>query len=225
MVYSVLRYIEYSLVLQRLFALQRTAREIPVAPLSVVLAISLAPIGSAGIIHDETVNGDLSSDQNSPTNLGTLFAGSHNVKGTSTGTTDRDFWTITIPANHLLTSIIIDGLTSTDNQGFFAIRNGTSFPSLTDATQLFGRTLIGGAAGRNPGDDILDNLSQNNSPSPGLGTPSNFTPPLGQGTYSFWIQENAGSIIYDLRFNVVPEPSSLLLASSVLGYLSRRRVR
>jgi hypothetical protein len=190
-----------------------------------LLAVSASQICPAGIIHDESVNGDLSSNQNSPTNLGSRGFGAHSVRGTTTGTTDRDFWTITIPPAHALTSIVLDLYNSTDNQSFFAIRNGTTFPSLTDATQLFGRTFLGNAVGRNQGDDVLDNLAANNTPAFTPATPSNFTAPLGPGTYSFWVQENSGTLNYQFTYNVIPEPSSLLLAGASLGFLVRRRVR
>jgi hypothetical protein len=51
-----------------------------------------------------------------------------------------------------------------------------------------------------------------------------FAPPLGAGTYTFWIQETSALVDYSLAFTIVPEPGSLsLVALGLASLLARTR--
>ena len=70
------------------------------------------------------------------------------------------------------------------------------------------------------GTNILDDM--------GVGSGAiGFIPPLGAGTYSFWLQQTGGAVIgYGLDFVVVPEPTAAgLLSLGLLGlaFVGRRR--
>ena len=70
------------------------------------------------------------------------------------------------------------------------------------------------------GTDVLDNIGTG----PGA---IGFLPPLGPGTYSFWLQQTGGSLTtYGLDLVVVPEPTAAaLLALGLLGLAASRRRR
>ena len=67
------------------------------------------------------------------------------------------------------------------------------------------------------GTDILDDLGEGDG---AIG----FTPPLGPGTYSFWLQQvNDPFTAYGLDFVVVPEPASAALLALGLTALAGLR--
>ncbi len=178
-------------------------------------------------IYTESINGDLSGQGTNPTNLGTYFAGSHNViGGTIASPIDRDFWTISIPANHRLDSIVLAAFTSNDNRSFFAVANGTSLSAINDANLLLGGTYVGDAAGRLVNDNLLDDLAARVH----IGGVPLFSGPLGPGSYTFWSQGNSTNpvnetVTYNYQFNVsaTPEPSSTTLAVvAIIGVAYRR---
>jgi hypothetical protein len=93
-------------------------------------------VSAQGIIWNESVNGSLSNDGNSPTSLGSLALGSNTVIGTSEvvgATSTGDFFTISIPESQI-TSLLLNR----DRQlfvliGYTGYTNalGYSFNSLT----------------------------------------------------------------------------------------------
>jgi len=196
--------------------------------IGLVTILGLAPSAYAvNIVYDEAVNGDLSSNNLNPTQLA-LSDGSNHVLGSTTGNPnlDRDFFSFTIPSGYLLNEIILDNYIGLDdivpNQGFFAVQEGPRIENETvsgNNPPLLGATLIGPGAGTEVGDNLLDNLGAA-APIQGrtfVGFPSGN---LGEGTYTFWIQETRGGIqSYDLDFEVtkVPESHSLLGISAALG--------
>jgi len=179
-----------------------------------------AQAASAGVIHDESVSGDLSDDNLAPTLL-MVSAGSNTVAGRTTSDPfDRDIFSFTVGAGFELAAVILDSYVSDDNQGFFAVAEGAQIASLFNPAVLLGNSLIGDAVGAMVGDDVLDNLG--NAVFGGTG----FMGALGAGTYSFWIQETTGAVDYVLDFQLratVPAPSSLLLLLPALALVRRRR--
>jgi hypothetical protein len=97
----------------------------------------------------------------------------------------------------------------------------TVLPTATSAAGLLGWTHYDQSE---IGTDILDNM----------GVPVNnsmgFTPPLGPGTFTFWVQEaSTGSVNYafDLQVAAIPEPSTwamMLFGFSTIGLMMRRQI-
>jgi hypothetical protein len=202
--------------------------------LAVLAALGAAPSSAlGGIIWSESVNGGLSNNPSQPTVL-TVSPGSNRVIGsTDPGSpvsnnpnlfTHADFFSFTVPNGYQLTAVNV--LVGDDQSlAFAAVGSGGQITFVnTFPTNLLGSALFIGA-----GYDLLPLLGTDADTGVGTG----FTPPLGPGTYTWWLQEDsAGSTLsYDLSFEVsaVPEPSSLLLlgmsfaAAGWYGWHRKRR--
>lgn len=182
--------------------------------LTVVFVASL----SAQVVYDEALDGDLSDLPAAPTVV-TLSPGSNIIRGT-TGfdPVDRDIWTFTLPAGQSLASIIVDTHITSEDQSFLAVESGSMITDIGTSDNLLGATLFGSNPGQLVGDDILDDLGMANIGGAG------FTPPLSSGTYTFWYQETADDTEFAFNFQVVPEPSSMVLVVfSGLGLVLMRR--
>jgi len=188
--------------------------------LTAVLTFAISGLCHASIVHDESVDGDLSNDNMSPTAL--LFnIGQNDIIGSTTNSPlDRDFWTFTIGANEQLDSVTFLQFDTTEDRSFFAVASGGTVPSVASATGLLGSNLIGDPE---VGTDVLDNLGA--AAFGGTG----FSGPLGPGSYTFWFQETAANVDYSFRFNVsssaVPEPSSMMFLGLGITLMAARRRR
>jgi hypothetical protein len=170
------------------------------------------------IDYNEAVSGDLSSAGLTPTSLGALTLGSNEVFG-ATGDSgsgiDRDYFTFSIPVGFTLESLtVLPGTEPGERVSFIGIQEGsqvTVSPNASDATGLLGWTHY--SAGE-INTDILPIMS-----SPSFGS-SGFTPPLGAGDYSIWIQDfDSGVSAYGFRFGVQPVPSPAAWSVFALGCL------
>jgi hypothetical protein len=174
------------------------------------------PSCRAAVIWSESVNGDLSNNQASPTPL-SLSLGTNSVIGTVGGTDRQDWITIHVPSGLGLNSVILRTYTSTDQQAFIGFQNGTAFvgspfsPSSYSGYAHFGTAATNGQ--QTPtnlvGVDLLP-LMANPAIAPGS---QGFTVPLLGGDYTFLIQQT-GSAATNYQFDFVvatPEPSSLYL--------------
>ncbi|HEX3358562.1 MAG TPA: hypothetical protein VHS31_16425 [Tepidisphaeraceae bacterium] len=185
----------------------------------------------ATVVWTEGTNGDLSSNQASPTAL-TFTTGTNSIIG-SVGTPDNQDWiTFTIPAGFQLSSDVLAAYSSTDAQGFTGVQRGTSFSGSTfDATKYLGYAHFGtGAAnGSLPptdlrGTDLLPIMGNTTLAAGSQG----FTPPLGSGDYTFLIQQTgAANTAYQFDFNVTatPEPGMGLVGLGGVVVLRRCRKR
>lgn len=176
----------------------------------------------AATIWTESLNGDLSSNEASPTSL-SVTVGSNVIIGSVNGNTDnRDYITITIPAGQSLSEINLltyddlnTGAANDGNRGFHAINLGsTSFiPSGATASSFLGGNHLDPLIGTN----LL----------PGLGAGiagSGFTGALGPGTYSYLVQQTGLELTgYAIEFTIVPEPSAALLSLAGAALVFRRR--
>lgn len=201
----------------------RTCR--PALTLGLSLGL-LAATAHAGVIWDESVNGDLSGDRLAPSVV-TLSVGSNDLLATSSQG-DREYLTFAVPAGHLLSSVILDAYAGNDGTAFFGLQSGTTFTepaSGTNPGNLLGWAHFGFDFGRvGVGQDLL----------PVAGAQFGvigFTPPLPAGNYAVWLQQTSTTDLtsYTLDFVVtpVPEPAAAPLAAGalLLGTLAVRRLR
>ena len=199
--------------------------------LAITLIAGVASVANAQIVFDSVNGSDVASDNGSaPTSL-PFSVGSNIVNGavsSSIPDNTRNFFTFTIGEGQELSAIVVDALTSTDdNPGFYALVDGnTSFaPGLDDEFEEPGANL--GGELHNPGlvgDDLLA-LIAGGGISGGTGFDS-----IGAGDYTFVIQQTGSQVsTFSLDFQVsdaaVPEPTSglLLVGLGVAGLARRRR--
>ncbi len=181
-----------------------------------LFACAIVPVQSRATDYLESTSGDFSNDGLHPTSIGAVTAGSNSIFGsTGRGTSglDRDYFTLTVPAGFEITLLTeLPGTSVGGSFSFIGLESGTQVTLPTNtatAAGLLGWTHYG------VGDintDILPRMGISSNGSTG------FTPPLGAGSYSFWIQDfNAGVFNYGFNIGVqsIPEPGSagLLLGS------------
>jgi hypothetical protein len=188
----------------------------------------LTTAARAAVVWNESVNGNLSSDQTHPTSL-SVTAGTNSLVGTIGAGNMQDWLTITIPQGEQLSSLILAAFQSTDKQGFMGVQAGTSFVGNSQtATPYLGYVHYGTSAtnGSIPatnlvGQDLLPLMGNTTLAAGSQG----FTPPLGPGSYTFLIQQSGASTSYQFDFNIspVPEPASIVLILSAAAKLLTMR--
>ncbi len=169
------------------------------AAILALLVVLAAPAG-AGIVHDESVHGDLSSNPAAPTAL--AFApGGNTVIGTvrnsnNTTTGDRDFLTFTIAPGQLLTGLNLLAYAPAF-VSFCAFNAGaTSYvPGIaTDPNFLAGIHIDGSLLGSNLMPQFVASAVTSNALA---------APQLDPGVYSFVIQQTGTALqSYSLEFVV-----------------------
>ncbi|MFG0316943.1 MAG: hypothetical protein ACF8XB_06710, partial [Planctomycetota bacterium JB042] len=163
------------------------------------LLLGLASATSAGVVHDETTDGELSGDPNAPTPLA-FELGSNTVSGTVVNASPRDYITFTLPPGTVLTAIQLPVYQfpngNPGNTGYHSLAAGPTsfFPNLaTGANFLGGDHIFGFQAGT----DVLPGLAS--AAQNGTGFPS----PLAAGTYTYQIQQTGPEVTdYQLDFMV-----------------------
>ncbi|MCH2133202.1 MAG: hypothetical protein MK116_05570 [Phycisphaerales bacterium] len=179
---------------------------------------ALSMSATAGIVWDEAVDGQLSTDRFTPTDFGTLATGSNDVIGTTVSGISK-FFTFTIEEGTQLSALIVEGWESVDDLGFLGVVTGDWFsvdPANPNVGDLLGYAHYGTL---DVGQDIL--------PTMGSGPGSQgFTAPLGPGDYSFWVRQGgADPATWDLNFVVTPIPAPAGLAVLALAGVAGRRRR
>jgi hypothetical protein len=175
-------------------------------------------------VFNDAVN-DFSGSGLSPTQIGTLVEGVNQIIGT-TGSGDRDYFTVTVPGN-LRVTLLIEGAGTQSGPpnflGFLGLQSGPQVTLPTNTTTAAG--LLGWVHYSPTATDI--NIL------PALASAGNgaigFNIPLGPGTYSFWLQDTtAGTFNYTFSLILsVPEPAASVLTMAgflVLWGFYRRRV-
>jgi len=153
---------------------------------TLALLVLLAPPAMAVVVHDESVDGDLSTNPASPTPIS--FVGMSSVINGTTGNpgtgVDRDYITFTIPVDRIVNEIRLLGW-SPDNLGFLALNAGsTSFvPGAgTSASFLAGIHVSAAEVGSNLLPlFVSSSVTTNSLPEPFLGA----------GTYCFLAQQTS----------------------------------
>jgi len=155
--------------------------------MALILTASLFSAGALAAGYSENKSGDLSNSGLTPTvvklKLGNnAISGKYGVKS---GAIDRDYFTIKIPVGQQLSAITLEPETQVGiNVSFIGIQKGkqvTVSPVGGSPEGLLGWTHYGTD---DEGTDILPAIGQ------GAGA-KGFVPPLGPGSYSFWVQETA----------------------------------
>jgi hypothetical protein len=186
------------------------------------IALVLAMFSNAhGVtVYSESVNGDLSNNGLNPTVL-TLGVGSNEILGSTgqlAGVSDRDYFTFTVPSNLKVTQIIEEAGTQAgggQSLGFFAVQSGTQVTLPTNTATAAG--LLGWIHYGPTATDI--NIL------PAMGIPANgssgFIPPLGPGSYAFWLQDtSAGTFNYGLNVVLAPIPEPSAGALIITGFFA-----
>lgn len=213
--------------------------------LSIALVTSALPLTQAAVVWDEASMGDLSDDNTDPTPVAFFVATPGNSEvstvigetegGAGDGIGIPDIFTFDIAAGNVLEKITLTEYSGGDSAMFVAISRGNQFPSSfeeiatgnPDTSEWLGGVIVGDlnfTLGNN--DQILELLGANVT-NAGTG----FVPPLGPGSYSFYIQQTGPPNTYSFDFLVadvtaVPEPSTSFACGVMLvGGLAYRRVR
>lgn len=190
------------------------------ASIALVAAAACFP-AQAQTVWDEGVNGDLSNNGLEPTPLSIINSADMRVIGTMGNAgngVDRDYFTFTVPVGARLDAIWINPSSFVPGSfSFMAVQAGpqvTATPTGGGFEALLGFTNFDNA---DVGTNILPRLIQS---SPGLGGV------LQSGTYSIWLQDDGGTVPYDITFSIgaVPEVSTAwLFAAGALALAMRRR--
>ena len=149
---------------------------------------------------DEGANGDLSDDHASPTPL-VLNDGPNLVVASQEGPgVDIDYFTFDVPAGKQLELMTLDNYVSNgNNKAFIGIVQGSFFPKDAGSTKqadLLGGKVYGAAE---IGQDLLPLMA-------GLNGAIGFTPPLGAGSYSIWMNQTGAINTTTLRLVLTDAP-------------------
>jgi hypothetical protein len=156
------------------------------------------------VLYDESVSGDLSNKQATPTAL-VLGTGTNSVKGTVGGSDTQDWVTVHVPTGLTLSALVLASYVSSDSQGFTGVQSGTSFvgDAFTASSYLgyahFGTGATNGASGPTNlvGANLLPIMGNTSLASGSKG----FQAPLPSGDYTFLIQQLGSSTSYQFDFN------------------------
>ena len=144
--------------------------------------------------YDEAVEGDISNDPSSPSEL-SLSEGTTTLSAT-TSDGDQEYVTVNVPEGFQLDTVVLDAF-SESNVAFIGVQEGDTFTEplddSADTGNLLGYTLFGNP--RQVGTDILDEIGN------GLNA-QGFEGALPSGTYTFASQQLGTSSDYTLDFNV-----------------------
>ncbi len=161
-----------------------------------------------------TAFGDLSDDRLDPTDGGTLSLGDNLLTATQQGPgieeeRDRDYITFTVPTGHVLSAIELDGYETTEIApfGFLGLQEGTALTvdPVTGQPDPDGTPLLGGLV-YSPG-EIGDNILPDIGAFTQEGVPiTGFTGPLGEGTYTLWLNQGGNPTTASFNFIVTEAP-------------------
>ena len=140
----------------------------------VALTIGCASNASAAVIYNEASSGDFSGAGLTPTAVGALSLGSNQIFGSTgnVGGSDRDYFSLLVPAGYVLAAIIELPGTQSGNLSFMGLEEG---PQLTLPTNTATAAGLLGWLHYSPADINSNVLAHMSIPSMGS---SGFTLPL-----------------------------------------------
>ncbi len=157
----------------------------------IATATLLASTGSLAAGYKEKDSGDLSDDGKSPTTVelklgANVISGRFGAKAKPAGTVvDRDYFTVKVPSGQQLSAVTLGSKTVTGSSAaFIGVQSGKKVTAAPDGTSY--AALLGWAdfSAADAGKDLLPRIGT------GAGA-KGFVPPLGPGTYSFWVQDTS----------------------------------
>lgn len=159
---------------------------------TLLLAGALASTAALAGGYDERQSGDLSNDHMAPTSVrltpgSNTIAGRFGARSGPGGTvTDRDYFRVAVRPGQVLSAIVLSNAAASGFGlvSFIGVERGrtmTTPPTATSAAGLLGWSHF---SEDSIGQDILPDIGA------GVGA-IGFTPPLGPGVYTFWVQETA----------------------------------
>jgi hypothetical protein len=183
----------------------------------------------AGTIWNEGINGDLSGDFNSPTQL-TLSVGVNSlfaITGDSIPDPpyyepDIEYVTIDLSNGLVLTNVYLQSYEGEDGVAWIALREGTTFGFDRESVYDHIEDMLGGAHFGPSSGDLLPIMGS------GGFIPQSFVPPLAGSAYTFWIQQTGSRMAYQLDFVAIPVPETGISLGFVPAFLliaGRRRRR
>ncbi|MDZ4849310.1 MAG: hypothetical protein SGI77_08445 [Pirellulaceae bacterium] len=206
------------------------------------MASLLGPNLNAAIVWNESTT-QLSRNNVSPTNLGTLLEGTSSILANVQNSAGNvDYFRFTIPVNFRLDTMIVSSYSGGDGLAFLSMDDAATFPftrqqmnnnnPFPDETQFIGGTTFGPGNG-SVGIDILTSSTTNGiggrfigqQPLAGQTTAARYDW-LGPGTYSVYVQQTGPLTQYTLDLGViaaVPEPSAAMLSIVSVACLAMRR--
>jgi|SRR5689334_23569811 hypothetical protein len=159
-----------------------------------LLGAALLSTSAMAAGYKESKSGDLSNDGLNPTKV-KLALGDNIIDGDygKSGTIDRDYFWVKIPDGQQLSAIVLDPRTQVGGfVSFIGVQKGkqvTVDPNGGSPEGLLGWTHYGTD---DEGTDILPAICQGDGA-------KGCTPPLGPGSYAFWVQET-GTCACHYRF-------------------------
>jgi hypothetical protein len=202
----------------------------PLRLTATIFAVAVLCLASAARAanYNETVNGDLSGTPATPTPW--LLQADANplvgAAGKSAASSDYDLVAFTVPAGHVLTSLVLNShVLDASSSSFLGLQAGAVWTTGLGG-QVSGDTLIGWEVYDSSyiGANLLISMGQNaESFNPGNG----IVPPLAAGTYTMLLQDTGGAFTYGFTLNVapVPEPAGFTLAGLAFIALAKFRSR
>lgn len=147
------------------------------------------PIDYENVVYDETVDGDLSTNNEAPTII-QLALGDNRVISSQSGTVDQaNFFSFEVPEGYELSQLIVDSFEGSDDIGFIGLDAGniiTGQPANNAPSSLIGGLSYGTA---NIGTDILPEMGDISNPVAAFVSNFGFTPPLESGSYAVWLNQ------------------------------------
>ena len=148
----------------------------------------VASVALAGFDYDEYVSGDLSDLGTAPTLLAPEAGENYLAGSVGNFDEDDDFFTFTVPADWVLASLELTYYSSSTNHTFLGIEDAGTYVTGQANENYFGYVSFGE---EHIGTNLLTEMGTSNG---------NFTPPLGAGDYSFWLDEGGTREDYEFTF-------------------------
>lgn len=157
--------------------------------------------------YNETVDGELSTDNNAPTIL--EFTPGNNRVTSTQSEGQPNFFTFQIPEGYQLSQLFVEDYVSTDALGFIGINEGST---ISTSIPIFIGGLTYGAV--NIGEDILPAMGADSNPAAFSIIGFGFTPPLLASDYTIWLNQTGDFSTSVLNFVVTADENTLSVTTN-----------